>query len=35
MKRCTKCVTPETHETIMFDKQGICNICSQIDLIRL
>ena len=31
MKRCTKCVTPETHETIMFDKQGICNICSQIE----
>lgn len=31
MKRCTKCVTPETHETIMFDKQGVCNICSQIE----
>jgi len=27
--RCTKCVTPETHETIMFDEQGVCNICKQ------
>jgi N-acetyl sugar amidotransferase len=27
--RCTKCVTPETHETIMFNEQGVCNICEQ------
>jgi N-acetyl sugar amidotransferase len=31
LKRCTKCVTPETHETIMFDQDGVCNICNQID----
>ncbi|MBF0497668.1 MAG: N-acetyl sugar amidotransferase [Deltaproteobacteria bacterium] len=29
MRRCTKCVLPETHETIMFDEQGVCNICHQ------
>jgi len=27
--RCTKCVLPETHETIEFDKSGVCNICRQ------
>lgn len=27
--RCTKCVLPETHETIEFDESGICNICRQ------
>ncbi len=30
LKRCTKCVTPETHETIMFDEQGGCNVCNNI-----
>ena len=29
MKRCTKCMIPETHETILFDEQGTCNICRQ------
>lgn len=29
LKRCTACVTPETHETIIFDKVGVCNICRQ------
>lgn len=29
LKRCTKCVIPETHETIMFDDNGLCNICRQ------
>lgn len=29
MKRCTKCMLPETHETIIFDEQGVCNICRQ------
>jgi N-acetyl sugar amidotransferase len=31
LKRCTKCVTPETHETIMFDEKGTCNICNQVE----
>lgn len=29
LKRCTKCVIPETHETIVFDENGVCNICRQ------
>lgn len=31
MKLCTKCNLPETHETIIFDAQGVCNICNQQD----
>lgn len=27
MKRCVPCGLPETHETISFDPQGVCNIC--------
>lgn len=27
--RCSKCLTPETHETISFDNEGVCNICRQ------
>ncbi|MCX6011940.1 MAG: N-acetyl sugar amidotransferase [Chloroflexi bacterium] len=29
LKRCTKCLLPETHETIIFDEKGVCNICRQ------
>jgi len=29
IRRCTKCVLPETHETIIFDKHGVCNVCRQ------
>jgi N-acetyl sugar amidotransferase len=31
LKRCSRCITPETHETIIFDKNGVCNICLQQD----
>jgi hypothetical protein len=27
MKRCTRCVLPETFPGIRFDKQGVCNYC--------
>ena len=27
--RCTKCVLPQTHETITFDEVGGCNVCAQ------
>ena len=27
MKYCTRCVLPETHETIIFDENGVCNVC--------
>jgi N-acetyl sugar amidotransferase len=29
LKRCTKCGLPETYETIEYDKDGVCNICTQ------
>ena len=29
MKHCAKCVLPETHETIEFDAEGVCNVCRQ------
>jgi N-acetyl sugar amidotransferase len=29
MKRCTRCGLPETHETIAFDAEGVCNVCRQ------
>ncbi|TAK09363.1 MAG: N-acetyl sugar amidotransferase, partial [Candidatus Manganitrophaceae bacterium] len=29
LRRCTRCVLPETHETITFDAEGVCNICRQ------
>lgn len=31
LKRCTRCLLPETHESITFNDQGICNICQQND----
>lgn len=27
LRRCTRCALPETHETIVFDGEGVCNIC--------
>jgi N-acetyl sugar amidotransferase len=29
LRRCKKCLLPETHESIIFDEEGICNICRQ------
>ena len=29
LRRCVRCVIPETHETIVFDGEGVCNICRQ------
>ena len=29
LQRCNRCVLPETHETIVFDEEGVCNICRQ------
>lgn len=28
MKHCTKCLLPETHETITFDIEGVCSVCN-------
>lgn len=27
LRRCKRCLLPETYETIEFDEEGICNIC--------
>jgi hypothetical protein len=27
LRRCTKCVLPETHPFIRFDSEGVCNFC--------
>lgn len=29
LRRCSQCLIPETHETLVFDDEGICNICRQ------
>ncbi len=29
LKKCAKCMLPETYETIEFNSEGVCNICSQ------
>ena len=29
LRRCTRCAMPETHETIEFDAEGVCNVCRQ------
>lgn len=31
MHYCRRCVLPETHDTLMFDKHGVCSVCRQID----
>lgn len=31
MKRCTRCVMPETWSGIKFDENGVCNICLEFD----
>ncbi len=32
MQICTKCLLPETHETISFDNQGICSVCKNFSI---
>ena len=32
LKRCTKCIMPETQESIVFDEKGICNACKQVEI---
>jgi N-acetyl sugar amidotransferase len=31
LRRCTRCALPETHESITFDAQGVCNVCRQVE----
>ena len=32
MKRCTKCIMPETKPGISFNKEGVCNACLNTEL---
>lgn len=32
LRRCVKCLLPETHETITFDLDGVCSVCLNSDL---
>jgi glutamine---fructose-6-phosphate transaminase (isomerizing) len=34
LKRCTKCVLPETFPHIKFDENGVCNFCSQYEFLQ-
>ena len=31
LKTCSSCVMPETHESIVFDACGVCNVCRQVE----
>lgn len=31
LRTCSKCVMPETHESIVFDEDGVCNVCRQVE----
>lgn len=31
LRLCTRCLLPETQETIVFDDHGVCNVCRQIE----
>jgi hypothetical protein len=31
MKRCTRCLTKETVDTITFDEYGVCSVCRQVE----
>lgn len=31
MKKCIKCLLPETHESISFDSEGVCSVCRQVE----
>jgi N-acetyl sugar amidotransferase len=31
MKKCVKCLIPETHEATSFDENGVCSVCKNIE----
>ncbi len=31
IKTCTKCLMPETSETLVYDQKNVCSVCNQID----
>ena len=30
MRKCTRCLTPETVDTITYDDEGVCSVCRQV-----
>lgn len=34
LRRCTRCLIAETHDTVVFDQEGVCNICRNIEYKR-
>lgn len=32
MRYCTKCILPESAETLQFDEAGVCNVCRQAEI---
>lgn len=32
MRYCTKCILPESAESISFDEEGVCNVCRQAEI---
>ena len=35
MKRCTKCILPETYPSIEFDEKGVCNYCFNHETVKV
>ena len=31
MRKCTKCLVPETVDTISYDEEGVCSVCRQLE----
>ncbi len=31
MRKCTRCLTPETVDTITYDEEGVCSVCRQVE----
>jgi N-acetyl sugar amidotransferase len=31
MRKCTRCLTPETVDTITYDAEGVCSVCRQVE----
>ena len=34
LQRCSRCLLPETHETIIVDEAGVCNVCRNQEIKR-
>ena len=32
MRYCSKCILPESAETVQFDDEGVCNVCRQAEI---